>query len=208
MVSGLATKALPYLSAVAKPLATGAASALGALGLEKLVGKGQVGGFLIPQDKVDKLIQHKNLLTKSQTEQILNALQNGGQIVINPTPQQRGGFLGTLLASIGVPLLLNALTGKGLQNRGPSGRGLRNRGGNINFSPLKNYLNDYYGINENSVKKIIDKGKGMQNRPAYYASYRPPPFYGQWGEGNKKGSGLLLGPNSPLKNVPLLGAIF
>ena len=28
---------------------------------------------------------------------------------------QQGGFLGTLLASIGVPLLLNALTGKGLQ---------------------------------------------------------------------------------------------
>ena len=28
---------------------------------------------------------------------------------------EQGGFLGTLLASIGVPLLLNALTGKGLQ---------------------------------------------------------------------------------------------
>lgn len=28
---------------------------------------------------------------------------------------QAGRFLGTLLASIGVPLLLNALTGKGLQ---------------------------------------------------------------------------------------------
>ena len=145
LVSGLATKALPYLSAIAKPLATGAASALGALGLEKLVGKGQVGGFLIPQDKVDKLIQHKNLLSKSQKEQILRALQSGGQIVIRPTPKQRRGFLGTLLASIGVPLLLNASSGKGLQNR-PSGRGLRNRGGNIDFSPLKNYLNDFYAL--------------------------------------------------------------
>ena len=36
-------------------------------------------------------------------------------MIITPTRTQQGGFLGTLIASIGVPLLLNALTGKGLQ---------------------------------------------------------------------------------------------
>ena len=36
--------------------------------------------------------------------------------MINPIKEQSGGFLGTLLASIGVPLLLNALTGKGMKN--------------------------------------------------------------------------------------------
>ena len=54
-------------------------------------------------------------MTKRQKEQILGALQSGGQVVIKPTAKQSGGSLGTLLASIGVPLLLNALTGKGLQ---------------------------------------------------------------------------------------------
>ena len=47
--------------------------------------------------------------------QIVSALHSGGQVVIKPTKAQSGGFMGTLLASIGVPLLLNALTVKGLQ---------------------------------------------------------------------------------------------
>ena len=34
---------------------------------------------------------------------------------MRPIKTQQGGFLGPLLASIGVPLLLNALTGKGTQ---------------------------------------------------------------------------------------------
>jgi len=37
----------------------------------------------------------------------MTALQTGGQLVIKPTKTQSGGFLGTLLASIGVPLLMH-----------------------------------------------------------------------------------------------------
>jgi len=70
---------------------------------------------LIPQDKIDQLIKYKDLLTKKQKEQIVSAIHTGGQLVVKPTKTQSGGFLGSLLASIGVPLLLNALTGKGLQ---------------------------------------------------------------------------------------------
>lgn len=62
------------------------------------------------------MIAHKNLVTDQQKEQILVALQSGGQLVINPIKEQSGGLLGTLLASIGVPLPLNALTGKGMKN--------------------------------------------------------------------------------------------
>ena len=37
---------------------------------------------------------------------------------------------------------------------------------------------------------------------------RPPPFIGSWeGRGKKIGQGLLLGKNSPFKNIPLVGAI-
>ena len=75
------------------------------------------GGFLIPQNKIDQLIKYKDWLTEKQKEQTLSAVQSGGQVVINPTVKQREGFLGSLLASIGIPLALemgSKLFGKGL----------------------------------------------------------------------------------------------
>ena len=161
-VTKAATKALPAL-------ATGAVTALGSLGMDKIFGKGMTGGFLIPQNKVDQLIKYKNLLTTKQKEQILAAIQSGGQVTVTPTAKQSGGFLGSLLASIGIPLALelgSKLFGKGL-----------------------------------SVPRKIGTGLAMMPRP-------PPPFYGNWeGRGKKKGRGLLLGPNSPFQNIPLIAAL-
>ena len=97
----LGAKALPFVTKAASKalpaLATGAVSALGSLGVDKIFGKGMNGGFLIPQNKIDQLIKYKDWLTKKQKEQILSAVQSGGQVVINPTVKQRGGFLGSLL---------------------------------------------------------------------------------------------------------------
>ena len=74
----LGAKALPFASkAAAKALpalATGAVSALGSLGIDKMFGKGMKGVFLIPQNKIDQLKQHKDWLTKKQKEQILSAV--------------------------------------------------------------------------------------------------------------------------------------
>ena len=56
--------------------------------VKKISGSGQramTGGFLIPQDKIQKLIDNKHLLTNKQKEQILSALQSGGQVVVKPT---------------------------------------------------------------------------------------------------------------------------
>ena len=105
----LGTKLLPHL-------ATGALSALGSFGMDKILGKGQSGVFLIPDSKIELLMKNKNLLTQKQKERILNSLQSGGQVVIRPTERQRGGALGTLLASIGLPLAIelgSKLFGKG-----------------------------------------------------------------------------------------------
>ena len=197
LVPTLLPKAMQVASKVVPGLAMGALGSLGNFTMDKILRQGlaphtQCGGFLIPQDKVDKLIANKKYLTKKQKEDIVAALQSGGEIIIKPTPRQRGGLLGTLLASIGVPLLLNALTGKGLQNR-KKGKGLQNR-----------------------------QGLGLQNRPSAYGygppyGYAPfpPPIIGQWGEGpprggSKKtsGKGILFGKNSPLNGIPILGAIF
>ena len=200
----LGTKALPYatkaVSKVAPALATGALQALGSLGIDKIFGKGQTGSFLIPQNKIDQLIKYKDLLTKKQKEQIVSAIHTGGQLVVKPTKTQSGGFLGTLLASIGVPLLLNALTGKGLQVDSKRSR----RSVNVHVPK----------INKNT------KNGGL----VLPMNYRSPPFFGTWenpiGMGvkpkkkapqkkrlKKKGEGLLLGKNSPFKNVPLLNIL-
>ena len=188
----LGARALPAVTSLASKaaglLATGALSGLASLGVDKIFGKGQVGGFLIPQNKVDQLIKYKDWLTNEQKKQIVNAIHTGGQIVIKPTKSQSGGFLGTLLASIGVPLLLNALTGKGLQ---------------VDRERLRRSVPVYVPKNTNGGLVLP-------------VDYRPPPFYGTWkqpiGMGvkkktSKKGKGLLLGKNSPFKNIPLIGDI-
>jgi len=199
----LGAKALPYATKAATKalpaLATGALSGLASLGVDKIFGKGQSGGFLIPQDKINQLIKHKDLLTKKQKEQIVSALHTGGQLVIAPTPKQTGGFLGTLLASIGVPLLLNALTGKGLQVEKQGSRGVANV-----YVPK---------MEQSSLTSLKDGGLVLP------MNYRSPPFIGTWSNpvglglkpkkknNEKKGKGLLLGKNSPFNGIPLLGAI-
>ena len=161
--------------------------------VKKISGNGiQSGGFLIPQNKIDQLIAYKHLLTNKQKKDILNSLQSGGQLVVKPTKSQYGGFLGTLLASIGLPLAIEAIkkiTGKGAPRMGSD----------------------------------LMKGHGAPRigAPRMGMYQPPPPFIGTWeqvrkGGGKKKkapkktkksGAGLLLGKNSPFKNVPLLNIL-
>ena len=74
----LGSKLLPMAMPLAKkgiaPLATGALSGLASLGVDKIFGKGQRGGFRIPQDKIAQLIGYKHLLSTGQKKDILNAL--------------------------------------------------------------------------------------------------------------------------------------
>ena len=196
----LGTKILPYatqaISKVAPALATGAAQALGSLGINKIF-----GGFMIPQNKIDKLIKYKNLLSQKQKEDLMKALQSGGRLIMKPTKVQSGGFLGTLLASIGIPLALKALTGNGQRPSAHCGKGLQ-------VPPRAAPLG--------APPKTRAKGLQVPRRAAPLGvPLKPPPFIGTWdktGYGKKKnpskaGKGLLLGDNSPFKNIPVLGAI-
>ena len=209
----LARSAAPML---AKTLGLSALAGLASEGasqvVKKISGSGQrakraeqVGGFLIPQDKIQKLIDNKHLLTNKQKEQILSALQSGGQIVVKPSKKQSGGLLGTMLASIGIPLAIEAVKsvfGKGAPRIGrPKGKGAprigRPKGG---------------------------KGAPRLGGPAATLFQRPPPIVGNWeqatswgrgmgekkskkGERAKRGEGLLLGEKSPFNNIPILGAL-
>ena len=212
----LARSAAPML---AKTLGLSALAGLASEGasqvVKKISGSGQrasrrpqramTGGFLIPQDKIQKLIDNKHLLTSKQKEQILTALQSGGQVMVKPTAKQSGGALGALLASIGIPLAIEAVKsvfGKGAPRIGrPKGKGAprigRPKGG---------------------------KGAPRLGGPAAMLFQRPPPIVGNWeqatswgrgmgkkkskkGERAKRGEGLLLGSKSPFNNIPILGAI-
>ena len=178
----LGTTALPYatkaVTKVAPALATGALQALGSLGIDRIFGKGQSGGFLIPQNKINQLIHYKDLLTKKQKDDIVSALQTGGQIVVKPTKTQSGGFLGTLLASIGVPLLLNALTGKGLQ---------------VDRSRLRRSV-DVYAPKIPRIQNIQNQSTsttgttGTTGGLVLPMNHMNPPFIGTWG--NQIGLGV------------------
>ena len=197
VASKLVSKAVPSL-------ASGALSALGSLGIDKIFGKGYGGnilpndpildllGYGVPNDKINRLIEYGDLLSTPQKKQILNALQTGSGVVIKPTTKQRGGFLGTLLATIGVPLLLKALTGSGLQVDQKRSR----RSVPVYIPP--------------PPPQKLKKG-GLHQYPV-----DPPPFFGTWDQmenpigmgAKKKGQGFILGPNSPLNGIPILGDIF
>ena len=189
----LAKKALPKIAA---PLASGALSGLASVGVNKLFGS----GFLIPDSKVNQLIQYKDLLTAKQKRDILNALQTGSGVHIKPTKKQMGTGIGTILASIGIPMLLDAIMGKKA------------------FKLIQIDL----GVQFLSNSPLKQGGKMYHQFPIILI--KAPPFYGTWDQTgnrwNKKkttGKGLLtgaLGVNQDTgfnKNVwskiPLLGQL-
>ena len=207
----LGTKALPFVtkgvSKVAPHLATGALSALGSLGIDKIFGSGMQGGMILP-DAIVKMLQKgieipvkflvnlinmKEMLTNAQKTLIGKGLQSGKGIVLKPTKRQiHGGFLGTL-AAIGIPMaieLASKIFGSG------AGQGLqtpRKAGGK--------------GVGQ-GLQTPRKAGTGLQVSQKPFL-WQPPPFYGTWeGQGRgAKGSGLLLGDNSPFNHIPILGAI-
>ena len=191
-LASLGARVLPYaikgVSKAVPALATGAATALGEIGLNKIFGK----GITIPPQFFPMLPPIVREFTKSQINQINKAFQSGGRLVIKPTRKQiEGGFLGTL-ASIGIPMaisLVSKMFGSGLQvdRRGSS-----------------NTANVYV-----PHPPPPTHGEG-------YPYHLPPPFLGTWknpiGMGVKKkskskGKGLLLGKNSPFNSIPILGTI-
>ena len=171
-------------------MATGAATALGELGINKIFGK----GITIPKKFIPMLPAIRGEFTKSQRDLINEAYQTRRRLAIKPTRKQiEGGFLGTL-ASIGIPMaisLVSKMFGSGLQvdRRGSS-----------------NTANVYV---PHPPPPPSTYGEGYP--------YRSPPFIGTWenpiGMGVKKkktkskGSGLLLGKNSPFNSIPILGTI-
>ena len=120
-LASLGAKILPFAlkgaSKLAPAIATGAATALGDIGIKKLFG-GKLPTIEIPQKFIKLLPPYRKEFTKSQRDRVNTSYQTGGKLTIKPTAKQiEGGFLGTL-ASIGIPMaisLVSKMLGSGLQ---------------------------------------------------------------------------------------------
>ena len=129
---------------------------------------------------MNQLIQYKDWLTAKQKQDILNALQTGSGVHIKPTKRQIGQGWGTILASIGIPMLLDAFTGKGLQvdsNRSRS------------RTSLPVHVPKPTTQNAPSSTKQRDGGLILP------VDYRSPPFIGSWDQKTNE----MLGYGKPKK---------
>ena len=148
-------------------------------------------------------------VTDMQVKKLVKALENGRGITIRTSSKQlkhnkkiEGGFLGLLagLAARALPMIaktvllalgvgaLSGLASSGVQKAMVSGLYLK-KGGcicQVETDGSGLYLKPY-------------KGKGLQ-------SYGDGLYLKQGGQ-LYDGKGLLLGPNSPFANIPILGAI-
>ena len=168
---------MPYAQKAIMPLATGALSGLSNLGVNKIFKSGS-GLFSVPQNKVDKLIKYKNYLTTTQKKQIISALQSGSGFILKLSKKQSGdGFFLPMLASLAIPAIIKAVTGKG------KGKGLQIEGPQPYYSQWPKYA----------------RGLQVDASPTYgYGRKKRLPK-------KKIAKGLILGKNSPFNGIPLLG---
>ena len=110
--SKLLPMAMPIVKKAAAPLVTGALSGLASLGVDKIFGKGQRGGFLIPMDKIAQLVAYKHLLTTGQKKDILNALQTGNGLVIRQKENTAGWVFRNAISEYRCPPVTKCIDGK------------------------------------------------------------------------------------------------
>ena len=159
------SKVAPILTKSVLPgLATGISSSLASLGIDSLFsGKGIDGKT---GDLIKALAVIENELRKMPKDQ----KSKFDQVMMTGNGTQSGGFLGTLLASIGIPMIMKLL-GSGLHNA-PSGG-------------YKIYRKKIPIPTENQPVVKQTEGSSLNWRP-----YSPPPFYDDHEIIESKGRGL------------------
>ena len=141
------------------------------------------------------------LLTTGQIMKLRRSIQNGSksfrfimsrkQVKVNFT--RSGGFLATLLslATRALPMLLGGLASTLLSRKSGEGK----VSGDGLFLSRKGY----------GTAQLTFHGEGLLLSPV--KEHNITGFYLKHGPHVYKGKGLLLGPNSPFRNIPLIGLI-
>ena len=160
--SGIFSSILSVLRNVAptigKTLGLSALAGLASEGASQIVKKisgGQM--FQVPNKNLYMLAQMGDLLTKGQIRDLARAHKLGEDLLFKLTQKQVRSGIGTLLASIGIPMIIDALKGGSIKGRGGVRMGQSDGGGT--------------------------KGRGS---PRIGMPMAPPPFIGTWGRGKKK----------------------
>ena len=130
--SGIWSSLMPVLKSVAptigKTLSLSALAGAASEGASKIIKKitgGQL--FQVPNKNLYKLATMSHLLNKGQLNDLGNAHNLGRDLLLKITQAQVGNGIATVLASIGIPIVLDAL--KGLTGRGAPRMGRGKRGG-------------------------------------------------------------------------------
>ena len=181
-LASIGAKVLPYaikgISKAVPALATGAATALGELGINKIFGK----GITIPKKFIPMLPSIRGEFTKSQRDLLNEAYQTGGRLVIKPTRRQIEGRVFGTLASIGIPMaisLVSKMFGSGLQ---------------VDRQSSSNTANVYVP----HPPPPPTHGEGYP--------YGSPPFFGTWE--NPIGMGVVAKGGAVKKKSPKAGVFF
>ena len=146
-------------------------------------------------------------LTKAQTLRLQKALATDKGITIKMSKTQvrknlkvEGGFLGMLagLAARALPFLAKSIL---------PALGIGALTGVANAGVSKALGNGLYLKKGGNTMRVETDGKGLYLSPASGAGLKKygDGLYLSQDSGIVEGSGILLGPNSPLKNVPILG---
>ena len=132
--SGIFSSILPVLKNVAptigKTLGVSALAGLASEGASQIVKKisgGQM--FQVPNNKLFMLAQLGDLLTKGQIGDLARAHKLGEDLLFKINQRQVGSGIGTLLASIGIPMIIDALKGGSIKGGNPRMGGPRSNGG-------------------------------------------------------------------------------
>ena len=105
---------------VGKTLGLSALAGLASEGASQLVKKitgGQV--FRVPNKDFFRLAMMSDLLTKGQIRDLARAHQSGTDMLFKITQKQVGNGIGSIIASIAIPMILDAIKGKGVGRGGP-----------------------------------------------------------------------------------------
>ena len=121
--SGIFTSLLPVLRNVAptigKTVGLSALAGLASEGGSQLVKKitgGQI--FRVPNEHLFRLAMLSELLNKGQIRDLGKAHKDGSDMLFKIAQKQVGNGIGTILASIGIPMILDAIKGRGIGKGG------------------------------------------------------------------------------------------
>ena len=134
----------------------------------------------------------------AQPKKLVSSYKSGSGFVLKTGRGQKGGFLGSLLAGIGIPLIANVV---GKLFGGCHGE-------NHDEDDRLRMFESLLPLIDRGEIDVSQSGNGLviNSRPTSGGTVIPALKYLLSGN-KKKGSGLLLGPNSPFSQIPLLGAL-